>query len=112
MVVILISGVQLALENPLNDPKGKLVKTLYYIDLCTTIIFAIEAILKTIAFGFAINGPHSYLKSPWNLLEFVIVIFSIISLSTTSSNLKTFKVLRVLRPLRVINRNDGLRTAV
>jgi len=32
------------------------------IDLATTIIFTIEAVMKIIAFGFVINGEWSYLR--------------------------------------------------
>jgi len=60
---ILISSVQLALENPLNDPDGQLNTVLNYIDITLTSIFVIEAFLKIIAFGLLLNGPESYLRS-------------------------------------------------
>jgi hypothetical protein len=49
------------MENPLNDPQGKLTKALGIIDLTTTIIFSIEMILKILAYGFIFNGDNSYL---------------------------------------------------
>jgi len=73
-------------------------------------IFISEAILKILTFGFLYNGPLSYLRNPWNRLDFVIVIFSIISISPIeSSNLKAFKVFRIFR---LISRNAGLQSAV
>jgi len=55
------------------------------IDLSTTMIFALESILKIIAFGLIFNGPNSYLRNAWNINDFVIVIFSIISLTPLPS---------------------------
>jgi hypothetical protein len=46
----------LALDNPLNDPQGVLSKFLITIDVVFTSIFAIESIMKIIAFGFLMNG--------------------------------------------------------
>ena len=86
-IVIIISSIELALENPLNDPNGKMQTILFYIDLATTIIFSLEAILKIIAFGFTLNGKTSYLRNLWNMLDFIIVILSIISLTPLPSSL-------------------------
>lgn len=77
MLTIGLSSIQLALENPLNDPNSKLENALYYIDMVTTIIFTLEMVLKIISFGFIINGPNCYLRNPWNLMDFIIVIFSV-----------------------------------
>lgn len=104
-IVIIISSIELALENPLNDPNGQMQTVLFYIDLATTIVFSVEAILKIIVFGFTLNGKTSYLRNPWNMLDFIIVLLSIISLTPLPSSLKIFKVLRVIRPLRIVGRN-------
>jgi len=37
------------------------------------IIFTTEAIIKIIAYGFVMH-PGAYLRSGWNMLDFVIVI--------------------------------------
>lgn len=88
---------------------------LTYIDIGMTAIFVLEAALKIIAYGLIINYGDSYLKNAWNIIDFIIVIFSLISLSLQSSSLKIFKVfrlLRILRPLKVIARNEGLKVAI
>jgi hypothetical protein len=67
-----------------------------------------------VANGFLFNGKTSYLRNPYNIIDFFIVIVSLISI-VTDSNLSVFKSLRVLRlfrPLRVIQRNEGLKVAV
>ncbi len=46
------------------------------------------------------------------MLDFIIIVLSIISLSPLPSELKIFKALRVVRPLRLISRNKGLKVAV
>ena len=75
-----------------------------------------EAHLKIpiVALGFLVNGKDSYLRNPWNIIDFFIVIISLVSIFS-SSDLDVFKVIRVmrlLRPLRVIQRNEGLKVAV
>lgn len=75
-----------------------------------TALFTIEMILKIIVFGFMFNGKDSYIRSAWNIMDFVIVVFSLISLSfrdagSDLSAIKTLRMLRVLRPLRMISRN-------
>jgi len=51
------------------------------IDIMTTIIsmfFIAEAVIKIIALGF-VAGKHAYLKESWNILDFVIVVSSILN---------------------------------
>ena len=77
MVLIIISSINLALDNPLLDPEGWQTKTIRYIDIVLTSIFVIEVALKVIAFGLLFNGPKSYLRSVWNLLDLVIIALSV-----------------------------------
>lgn len=55
------------------------------------------------------NGKWSYLRRPWYVLDFVIVLISIVSQTPLSND---FKVIKVLRILRIISRNEGLKIAV
>lgn len=48
---IILSSIHLALDSPLNNPKGKLVMILQYIDIALTAIFTFEALLKIYALG-------------------------------------------------------------
>lgn len=84
------------------------------IDLITSVIFVVEAVLKIITLGFFLNGKESYLRSLWNVLDFGIVFAILISFFVPRS-IEAFKVtrlLRILRPLRLISRFDGLRTQI
>lgn len=112
MCVIVLSSIQLALDNPINDPESNIKKSLYWIDLGTTIIFLFEAVMKNISFGFIFNGKSSYMRQKWNLVDFVIILFSLLSLTPLSDNLRSFKIFRVLRILRLITRNEELKVAV
>jgi len=114
LVAILISSITLAIENPLNNPDSMLSQCLVIINMTMTFIFLLESLLKVVATGFLFNGKTSYLRNPWNVVDFFIVFVSISSI-LTSSDLSVFKavrVLRLLRPLRLIQRNEGLKIAV
>ena len=69
-------------------------------------IFIFEATIKIIAMGF-VCGKGMYLRSPWNALDFMIVVGSIIELVTVLTdvhtiNLKIIRTLRLLRPLKAM----------
>ena len=115
LFMIIFSTILLTLETPLDDPNSEKLSVLEDIDVAVTIIFTIECVVKIISVGFLCNGKDSYLRSSWNIMDFVIVVFSVISLAAQGIQVKFIRVLRmlrVLRPLRVISRNEGLKIAV
>jgi len=116
LTLITISTINLALENPLDNPAARKLAILQYIDYGMTAIFTLEMITKMIAFGLIINGKESYLRVGWNILDFFIVMSSLASLSPgTGANLKvlkTLRILRVLRPLRMVSHNRGLKISI
>ncbi len=73
--------------------------------------------MKVIVMGFCV-GPKTYLKDPWNVLDFIIVFFSILTWilealdSFDISFMRGFRALRALRPLRVVSKNEGIKTVV
>ena len=96
-----------------NDPKSDLVKFLTILDYITTSIFSLEVAIKIIALGFYFNGELSYMKNEWNVVDFVIAVCSIISL--TSDNIPSIKIIRMarlLRPLKVISKNRNLQASI
>jgi Ion transport protein len=64
--------------------------------------------MKIVAYGLLFNGKSSYLSQSWDQLDFVIIIFSSLSLTPLSDSLKTIKILRILRLLRLIGKNESL----
>jgi len=82
-----------------------------------SIIFILEFVLKVIVMGFYF-GERTYLKDEWNVLDFIIVLFSIITwILDNISNInvgfiKAFRALRALKPLRALGRNEGIKVLV
>jgi hypothetical protein len=62
ITMIMANTVQLAMDNPLNDPNSRLVSILTTLDNMFSVIFILEAIFKILAFGLINCGPKSYLK--------------------------------------------------
>ena len=114
MLCIIVSTVTLALEEPLEDPNSAKRQVINIIDLATTAIFTFESMLKIIALGFIMNGKKSYLRDSWNILDFIIVVSGLISLTSDSEIgfFKVLRILRVLRPLRLITRVKGLKLVI
>lgn len=112
IVCILTSAIILALDSPLLDPESNFKSSLYWIDITTTAIFTIEAVSKLMVFGLFFSGNTSYFRELWNILDFIILVFSYLCLTPYSDNFKVVKSLRILRSLRLIGRNEGLKVAV
>jgi hypothetical protein len=113
--MILASTIILTLDHPLDDPNSQMQKYLYISNVVLTVLFSFEAALKIITFGFMLNGGKSYLRSWWNVLDFVVVTISLIDLLHFNIDLTFYKVIRMvrlLRPLRFIQSNHGLKIAV
>lgn len=127
LVLILISSINLALDEPRvsvcselpsSDPGNciALGSWLSYSDMVITALFMLEMVLKMIALG--LWAPKSaYLQNPWNVLDFVIVGISILSLALDAmasrlKALRSLRALRALRPLRLVSRYPGLKLVV
>ncbi|KAL7300820.1 hypothetical protein TKK_0006383 [Trichogramma kaykai] len=120
MVVISLSSIALAAEDPVNDsnPRNTI---LNYFDYAFTGVFTIEMILKIIDLGIILH-PGSYLREFWNFMDAIVVVCAAVSFAfdmtaaegggSASKNLSTIKslrVLRVLRPLKTIKRVPKLK---
>jgi hypothetical protein len=83
LVLIILSSIMLAIDNPIFDPKKPMMVVLKYIDVVFTILFTIEATIKVIAKGCVKNslGPvKPYLSSAWNQLDGFVVTASMMDL--------------------------------
>jgi len=49
-----------------------------------TTSFSLEMVFKIAVYGFAFNGELSYIRDPWNILDFFIVAVSILSLGLSN----------------------------
>ena len=114
LFVILFSSVPLAMDSPSVDPTSRLREVLDMCDLVFTIIFTCELLVKVLAMGFILH-PGSYMRNSWNILDFVIVASSLVSLIFNSESLsimKSFRLMRALRPLRMVSRMKGMQVVV
>lgn len=109
--MIALNSLLLALDTPiLDDPYQR--STIGLILQFISIIFICECVFKVIVLGFTI-GEKTYLKDNWNILDFIIVMFSVLTWVLESLNSKNisfmrgFRALRALRPLRVVSKNEG-----
>jgi hypothetical protein len=83
-----------------------------YINLFFTIIFTIELILKIISFGFVLD-KNSFLRDPWNWIDFFVVITGLISLIPgIYSNWNSLRVFRLIRTLKTIKMFPNVRRFV
>jgi len=87
MIAVVISSIALAFESPLSDPKGSLNFYLKLLDKVITAIFCFEVVVKVISFGFLCNGADSYIRDNWNMIDFTIVMISILAYFPLSGNL-------------------------
>ena len=113
--MITISAVQLALDNPLNDPNSRYAYIINYIDLATTGVFVAEIFLKIFVYGLIINGEFSYLQSSANQLDLLVTVLSVVSLTSQGVQMGMFKVFRmfkVLRNLKFISRIPSFAIAI
>eukprot|EP00949_MAST-11_sp_MAST-11-sp1_P005328 g5328.t1 len=73
--------------------------------------FAVECGIKIIAMGFILDAG-SYLRHPWNWLDFSVVLGSLLQLMDVGANMSSLRAVRVLRPLRSLTIIPGMRIIV
>ena len=116
MGFILISSLKLALDtyNYNFNEDGLYIKAMNLINIIINIVFIFEMIIKIISLGFFMD-TGSYLRETWNILDFFIVVTSILDMALSSINisfLRILRIIRVLRPLRIISNNKDLKLMV
>lgn len=113
LFLIVVSSLKLAIDTYLpNEDEINLIST--YIDNTFSGLFAMECLLKIISFGFFMD-EGSYLRDNWNILDFIIVVSSIVDMAVADINLPVIKILRLLRtlrPLRFISHNLNMKIVV
>ena len=106
-IIILINCVFLIFE---TIPKLKSINT--YSNYVFTAIFTLECILKIIAYGFILED-NTYLRDPWNWLDFIVVITGLLSyFPSISANLLALRTFRLIRPLRAMSSLPRMRVFV
>ena len=101
--VIAFQSIIMALDEPaLKDKYQK--ECMELISRVFLLIFVFECLFKIVAFGFCF-GSRAYLRNNWNVLDFMIVMLSVVSeileqYSTIDiSFIRAFRALRILRAI-------------
>ncbi|CAF4914237.1 unnamed protein product [Pieris macdunnoughi] len=74
-------------------------------------IYTAEMIIKCIAKGFILN-KYTYLRNPWNWLDFVVITSGYATIGMEVGNLAGLRTFRVLRALKTVSIMPGLKTII
>nr|XP_029135548.1 sodium channel protein type 4 subunit alpha-like [Labrus bergylta] len=75
-----------------------------YVEYTFTGIYTFESLIKILARGFCV-GPFTFLRDPWNWLDFSVIVMAYVTEFVDLGNvsaLRTFRVLRALKTISVI----------
>ncbi|XP_031348271.1 sodium channel protein 60E-like isoform X2 [Photinus pyralis] len=100
MATILLNCVFLAMTETIEEAE--------YIFLA---IYTAEMIIKSISKGFILN-KYTYLRNPWNWLDFVVITSGYATIGMEVGNLAGLRTFRVLRALKTISILPGLKTII
>ncbi|XP_071442957.1 sodium channel protein para-like [Hetaerina americana] len=113
ITMIVLSSMALALEDVHLQQRPILQDILYYMDRIFTVFFLLEMLIKWLALGF-----KKYFTNGWCLLDFIIVMLSLINLAAIWAGaadtpaFRSMRTLRALRPLMAVPRWEGMRVVV
>lgn len=110
MSVIIMNAIVYALADyKVVDEQGNLMTrgstintVISYVDNIFPAIFILEMALKMPAFGINYKDPNSYFRDSWNIVDFVIVVLSIISFFPQIPNSTIVRTVRCFRPLKAL----------
>jgi hypothetical protein len=108
LLLIVISSVLLALEDPRAEKAGAFYETTQLMNLIFAVVFGAEILARIVAQG-AVQHKGAFFRDGWNWLDTVSLAASVVS---GLSSLRSLRMLRALRPLRAIKRYRGLRMIV
>nr|AZP54645.1 voltage-dependent calcium channel type D subunit alpha-1 [Tetranychus cinnabarinus]QNJ46268.1 voltage-dependent calcium channel type l subunit alpha-1 [Tetranychus cinnabarinus] len=116
LITICLNCVALGAQQPFpahdTNSTNQFLEKIEYLFLA---LFTVECVLKIIAFGFFFH-PEAYLRSYWNLLDFIIVVIGIMNCTVSfilpTFNVKALRAFRVLRPLRLVSRVPSLQVVL
>jgi len=106
-MVIIANSLILAMDNEVDF----ITNNATVIDSIFLGLYFMEMLLKIIAMGFVMR-PFSYLRDPWNFLDFIVINLGLIANFLSSSNISSIRVIRLLRPLKTINSMPGMSSLV
>jgi len=130
IMVILINSITLGMEDPLAESTTPTQDAVENIFLA---LYSVEMVFKILGLGFLFNNG-AYLRDPWNILDFTIVMSAYLGIFQTVAynienggvakektaedsgdeglSLNSLRAFRVLRPLRAVTSIKGLQILV
>ncbi|XP_076333585.1 voltage-dependent calcium channel type D subunit alpha-1-like [Tachypleus tridentatus] len=109
-ICILVNSIVLAMKYH-NQPLSY-TAALDILNMVFTTVFALEFLLKLIAFNF-----KNYFGDAWNVFDFIIVLGSFIDIVYSEINpgsniisINFFRLFRVMRLIKLLSRGEGIRT--
>jgi hypothetical protein len=109
-IMILLNCFFLSLERPTLDQDSPLASTLRGMDFFFAFVFLFEMVAKMIAHGFWMPEGRGYFRNNWNILDFFVVLVSLVSLG--APQFAVARALRALRPLRLVVRSKNIQVVV
>ncbi|XP_069929154.1 sodium channel protein type 5 subunit alpha isoform X7 [Oryctolagus cuniculus] len=82
-----------------------------YVEYAFTAIYTFESLVKILARGFCLHA-FTFLRDPWNWLDFSVIVMAYVSENIKLGNLSALRTFRVLRALKTISVIPGLKTIV
>ena len=110
LLVIMANCVVLAVDDPTVSEQATWQTDADYVFQA---LYTLEIVLNVLGMGFVLN-EGAYLRDPWNIMDFVIVVFGYLSMFSLGGgfDLKALRTFRVLRPLRTISSVEGLKILI
>uniref|UniRef100_A0A674MAU1 Sodium channel protein n=1 Tax=Takifugu rubripes TaxID=31033 RepID=A0A674MAU1_TAKRU len=103
MFTILTNCAFMTLSNPPEWAKN--------VEYTFTGIYTFESLIKILARGFCV-GKFSFLRDPWNWLDFSVILMAYVTEFVDLGNVSALRTFRVLRALKTISVIPGLKTIV
>uniref|UniRef100_A0A452UBW8 Sodium channel protein n=1 Tax=Ursus maritimus TaxID=29073 RepID=A0A452UBW8_URSMA len=103
MCTILTNCIFMTMSNPPEWTKN--------VEYTFTGIYTFESLVKILARGFCV-GEFTFLRDPWNWLDFVVIVFAYVTEFVDLGNVSALRTFRVLRALKTISVIPGLKTIV
>ncbi|XP_073097701.1 sodium channel protein type 9 subunit alpha isoform X4 [Manis javanica] len=103
MCTILTNCIFMTMSNPPDWTKN--------VEYTFTGIYTFESLVKILARGFCV-GEFTFLRDPWNWLDFVVIVFAYLTEFVNLGNVSALRTFRVLRALKTISVIPGLKTIV
>eukprot|EP00698_Gefionella_okellyi_P022939 TRINITY_DN7700_c0_g1_i1.p1 TRINITY_DN7700_c0_g1~~TRINITY_DN7700_c0_g1_i1.p1 ORF type:complete len:2097 (+),score=441.12 TRINITY_DN7700_c0_g1_i1:85-6375(+) len=107
-IVLIANVISLALDSPTNSAFTADVLAKMNFVFCA--LFSLEFVVNVIAEGFVLHRS-AYLRNPWNVLDFICLVFTIADVSLPDLNFAFFRATRTLRPLRLVSKVKSMRIA-